>query len=72
MADGERRCVLSDLPVSQCAHCRNPAPRRPEYGPWFTAQYPGECAGPCGGDIEPGDTIRADGAGDWLCEQCGS
>jgi hypothetical protein len=40
------------------------------YGPWFTAQFPGMCRG-CWEDIEPGDTIRADGDGCYLCKDCG-
>jgi hypothetical protein len=39
-------------------------------GPWFVAAYNGSCAG-CGADISPGDTIRADGAGGYLDEECG-
>jgi len=39
-------------------------------GPWFTARYDGECAD-CGFPIEYGETICADGYGDWLCEDCG-
>lgn len=38
-------------------------------GPWFTASYGGSCAS-CGDQIEEGDTIRADGAGGWECENC--
>lgn len=38
-------------------------------GPWFPAAYPGECAS-CGDDFEVGDTIRADGQGEWECEGC--
>lgn len=35
-------------------------------GPWFVAQLAGNCSR-CGDDIEPGDTIRADGWGSWEC-----
>lgn len=35
-------------------------------GPWFTAGLEGNCSR-CGDDIEPGDTIRADGWGSWEC-----
>lgn len=63
---------------STCGDCSpRPAarqvPARSEpagYGPWFPASYEGECDG-CGGDIMPGDRIRADGQGGWLCEECG-
>lgn len=45
--------------------------RDPEgFGPWFNASYPGECAG-CWGVIDPGDRIRADGEGGYVCEDCG-
>ncbi len=36
-------------------------------GPWFTANFPGWCT-ECGGEIEPGDEIRADGEGGYVCE----
>ena len=44
--------------------------RRPQYGPWCEAFYRGECAG-CGYEIRPGNQIRSDGRGGWLCEICG-
>lgn len=61
-----------------CADCgaretgqRLPVPAgRPDRGPWITASYDGSCAG-CGDDIMPGDQIRADGNGGWLCAGCG-
>jgi hypothetical protein len=68
MAD-EQRCAITELYITQCAHCR-PAPAGQEFGPWFPAAYEGDCAG-CDGAIEPGDRIRADGQGSWLCEDCG-
>ena len=40
------------------------------FGPWFEAQYDGECAG-CWGAIDSGDRIRADGSGGYLCDDCG-
>jgi hypothetical protein len=69
----EARCE-HDLLVSQCGYCRPPAtglPAELRLGPWFTAGYAGRCSM---GDerIEPGDTIRADGEGGYLCEPCGS
>ena len=72
----EERCEHSDLPVSQCAHCRPPAPEPPRdtaaFGPWFEAQFGSDCDGTCGGEIEAGDTIRADGEGGYLCQSCGA
>lgn len=37
-------------------------------GPRFQAQFPGECV--YGDDIEPGDTIRADGEGGYAHADC--
>ena len=40
-------------------------------GPWIiAAACEGECAG-CWDRIKHGDTIRTDGDGGWLCEECG-
>lgn len=72
MAD--QRCELTELLVDQCAHCRPtqpPATDDRDLGPWTTAHYDGECPD-CGDPITPGDTIRSDGDGDWLCERCGT
>lgn len=41
-----------------------------DYGPWVTAVYRGRCD-ECGGTIIPGDEIRSDGDGGWLCYICG-
>lgn len=74
-------CDFSDLPRDQCGHCKrggrplppdtmfqaNPA----EFGPWFEAQYPGRCAADRRHGIEPGDQIRADGQGGYVCRTCG-
>lgn len=38
-------------------------------GPWFEAQYDGECAG-CSVSFYEGDRIRADGDGGWEAEEC--
>lgn len=38
-------------------------------GPWFVAGYDGDCSR-CGDPFTEGDTIRADGAGDWECSTC--
>jgi hypothetical protein len=69
-------CIHLIDPASACGTC-NPPPwsppvRAPElWGPVFTASYNGECAD-CGGDICPGDDIRADGQGGYLCTVCGA
>jgi hypothetical protein len=60
-------------PAEACGTCHPPAgrPLSPElWGPPFMASYHSECAG-CGDGIAPGDTIRADGLGDYLCSDCG-
>jgi hypothetical protein len=75
------RCEITDLLADSCGHCNGAEARarreeaavsRPSGagpGPWFTAQYGGECAC-CGDDICPGDTIRADGEGGYACNEC--
>jgi hypothetical protein len=45
-------------------------PADPEYGPWVTARFDGECAG-CGDEVCEGDDIRADGQDGWLGRCCG-
>lgn len=42
-------------------------------GPWVTAEHESPCAGAgCDYLIQPRDRIRSDGAGGWLCEDCGT
>ena len=79
----EERCEISDLLVSQCAHCRaggglqSPAELTEasvlasvrEHGPLFFAKHRGPCSG-CDRGIWPDDTIRADGQGGYLHEDC--
>lgn len=69
------RCDRYDLPVEMCGHCTGAEARaraeeqpreRQERGPWFTAEFWGKCAG-CGDIIRPGDVIRADGQGGYVC-----
>lgn len=48
----------------------NPTHERNTYGPWFDAAYYGECAS-CLEITNPGDRIRADTQGGYLCEECG-
>jgi hypothetical protein len=69
------RCEITDLLTDSCGHCNGAEARaaqeaRAGLGPWFTAQYESACAG-CEEAVEPGDTIRADGKGGYLCEGCG-
>lgn len=46
----------------------NPATAK---GPWFPANYDGECSGPmCGVQFFQGDMIRADGEGGWEGRDC--
>lgn len=75
------RCDFSDLPVDQCGHCRAGTKTMPEevqssrdqfaLGPWITAQYPGRCSENARHPVRPGDQIRSDGQGGWLCADCG-
>jgi hypothetical protein len=55
------------LPVGRMvSHEQDPS----MFGPWFTAQFDGHCAG-CGEEILSGDEIRADGQHGWLGRCCG-
>lgn len=48
---------------------QDPAPSRPEPGPWFRSQFPGECSR--GGETFPAQSsVRADGDGGWECWEC--
>lgn len=71
----ETRCDITELLVSACAHCRPAPPAEPassdRLGPWFAAGYAGTCAG-CGGRLEAGDRICADGDGGYLGDCCGN
>jgi uncharacterized protein DUF4326 len=49
---------------------RGPSRWYGEYGPWVKARFEGDCDG-CGTAVWPGDSIRADGRGGWLCAVCG-
>jgi len=40
------------------------------FGPWLEAAHEGFCPG-CGDGIVPGDLIRANGRGGWICRDCG-
>lgn len=71
------RCEVTDLLRDSCGHCtgRTGEPELSEldprqFGPWFPARYDGECDG-CGSEFQAGDSIRSDGAGGWLCGECG-
>jgi hypothetical protein len=73
MAD--EQCI-HDLSQLSCAVCSPPARASVaafviyDYGPWVEAGFPGRCAD-CGETVSPGDQIRADGQGGWLCGMCG-
>jgi hypothetical protein len=64
----EQECVLTELPVSMCAHCRKH--ELPEPGPlqWFTAQFRGRCV-TCGDTINPGAEIAATDDGYVCCRR---
>lgn len=46
-----------------------PRPEPDGPGPWFNAGYGGDCSA-CGAPFDEGDTIRADGGGDWEGYDC--
>ena len=69
----EERCVMTELLVDQCAHCRPPADPVTDFfaDPGRTtiqARYPGRCPD-CGERIEEGDEITSSPDG-WVCEGC--
>jgi hypothetical protein len=73
-AQPEARCRLTELYVSQCAHCRHiEAPARvatSEVGLQMRAQYDGTCMA-CLGPIRQGEMIgRLLDGGGWACEGC--
>ena len=69
---------IHDLPAGACSPCTGrgegippvPRPDPAGFGPWFDARLHGRCAG-CVEPIVPGDRIRADGEGSYLCDSCG-
>lgn len=74
-----QRCI-HELLIDQCALCRpRPAPVSTvdpfdvpdERGPWFEAAWENTCS-ECGRETLPGDEIRADGHGGYLCGGCGA
>jgi hypothetical protein len=56
---------IHDLPGEEV-----PDEAKPERGPWFSARFEGWCC-ECGQPVDPGDQIRADGMGGYLCHECG-
>jgi hypothetical protein len=74
----EPRCRLSDLHVSQCAHCRPPVDE-PIGGHLdtysaqpmsFAARYDGFCSGPCKTTFNEGDLIVRDDDGTYRHADC--
>lgn len=63
------RCELSELYVSQCAHCRGLKLEPELVGDTFAARYDGRCLA-CGRTFGPGDTITAYASG-YICADCG-
>jgi hypothetical protein len=72
VSDAELALLIAGL---QPTVIRSPAPviepERDDRGPWFPANYRGECAR-CGTPFDPGAEIRADGELGWLTRCCGS
>lgn len=65
---------IHDMDPASCAVCNGAEKRakaeRPQRGAWFFARFDGTCS-ECDSDFEAGQKIRADGAGGYLCEDCG-
>lgn len=64
-----------EIEESTCGVCRpRPGTAVPGWprvtGGWVPARYPGRC-GACEDRIFPGDQIRSNGEGGWLCADCG-
>lgn len=71
------RCDLTELPVTDCAHCRDHTEETKDrasvtVGQPFTANHPGRCGG-CDEPIHVGDEIaRAAESSGYLCKECRS
>lgn len=69
------RCELTELLVTDCAHCRGITEETLKPPKWsgpsspIPAAYPGRCSG-CGERITPGDLILSDKEGGWLGACC--
>jgi len=70
----EKRCEITELYESQCAHCQGhdqPEPKTERRPGWITARYVGRCSS-CRREIESGEQIRRDDEDlGWVCEDCG-
>jgi hypothetical protein len=69
-----KRCDLTDLDVTMCAHCLGHKEERAtpteDFAdrPSFAARYEGRCTG-CGEPFHPGDQIRMAAVG-WIADCC--
>lgn len=64
-------CTWSDLPATQCAHCRaDDAPEHDEVIRWFDARFASQLA--CGHHAIAGQTIGVTANGDYICRRCGT
>lgn len=72
-ATQEERCGFSELPKSQCSHCRPAAARPPTTvdGKWrrFEARFPGKCVN-CGKAFRAGDDIARTADREYLGPCC--
>lgn len=64
----DERCELTELLVTDCAHCRHLAELPQEPLTWITAQFPGRCALKWSHEIAPGDRIANTEDG-WICDR---
>lgn len=78
MNSDNERCETTELLIAHCG-CKKHRGKdldqvstttSTNWGRWFTAAYPGDCA-ECGEEIYEGDQIRANGEGGYLCSGCG-
>lgn len=69
----EKRCVITDLLVEQCSHCRTKIVSSPFMSvtgtDWYEARYGGRC-GEYDGRFYEGDLISWSPDGGWIAECC--
>lgn len=70
MTAGTARCDLTELYVSDCAHCRGvELPAEQDVVGAFIANFAGVCPD-CGDAVDPGDRIVRTAAGTYIHAEC--